>query len=201
MDGNADLALVRDVPRIAPGLPVILVTGFPSLETAIPSVHMSVSAYLKKPLDYVRVREHVLRATEQSRLYRSLTDIHHRLAIASEEFATIPGRLNHSCSPEDIVPLSLVRDLASVLSQVLALRAEVGCDDRDQSLCKLLDCRLHPNFQDAIHETIEVLKRTKTSFKSKELGVLRLRLESILEKTHELPAPYILRATLSRQSS
>ena len=37
MPGNFELEFIRDLPQIAEGLPVILVTGYPTLDTAIQS--------------------------------------------------------------------------------------------------------------------------------------------------------------------
>ena len=79
MEGNHDLALVRDSGRIVPGLPVILVTGHPSLETAIPSIELAVMAYLRKPVNYSEIRAQVRLATEQSTLHRAMSEIQQRL--------------------------------------------------------------------------------------------------------------------------
>jgi FixJ family two-component response regulator len=201
MEGNNDLALVRDTGRIVPGLPVILVTGHPSLETAIPSIHLAVIAYLRKPVDYVQIREQVRRATEHSAIHRTMTEIHRRLTAAAAEFAALQGQCSPHSDPSHLIPISLVRDVSSALTDILSLRAALGCQDGQQSLCSLLDCRIHPNYEDAIAETIEVLQRTKSSFKSKELGALRFRLESILENPHSLPRPHISCATISQRQS
>lgn len=46
MPGNPDLEFIRTIPQVAEGLPVILVTGYPSLRSAIDSLELPVSAYL-----------------------------------------------------------------------------------------------------------------------------------------------------------
>jgi CheY-like chemotaxis protein len=201
MEGNNDLALVRDSGRIAPGLPVILVTGHPSLETAIPSIQLAVMAYLRKPVDYALIRDQIRLATEHSTLHRTMTEIHQRLSSAAAEFAASQGQLSAHSEPAQLVPLSLVRDVSTALMQMLRLRASLGCEDGNQTLCSLLDCNMHPNYEDAIADTIEILRQTKSSFKSKELGALRLRLESVLEKPHFLPPSHISCATISQRQS
>jgi FixJ family two-component response regulator len=197
MEGNSDLSLVRDARQMVPGLPVILVTGHPSLETAVPSIQLSVMAYLKKPVDYSQLLEQVCQATQHSTIQRSMTEIHKRLSAVAEEFVSIQNESSPHSEHADLIPLSVVRDLSAVLSQILRLRATLGCQDGDQSICG--QCQIHPNYEDAIAETIEILKQTKNSFKSKELGGLRLRLESILQKPHYLPHPHLLRATISQR--
>jgi CheY-like chemotaxis protein len=54
MPGNGNLELVREMPRLAEGLPVILVTGYPSLKTAMESFQLPVAAYLPKPVELPR---------------------------------------------------------------------------------------------------------------------------------------------------
>ena len=50
MPGNRDLRVVASLPQLQAGLPVILVTGAPTVESAVRSVGLSVAAYLVKPL-------------------------------------------------------------------------------------------------------------------------------------------------------
>ncbi|MCH6545058.1 MAG: response regulator transcription factor [Deltaproteobacteria bacterium] len=61
MQGNSDLEFIKALPQIAEGMPVILVTGYPSLNSAIESVQLPVVAYLVKPFELnellVRVKD------------------------------------------------------------------------------------------------------------------------------------------------
>ncbi len=61
MPGNSDLEFISALPKIAEGMPVILVTGYPSLNSAIESVQLPVVAYLVKPFELnellVRVKD------------------------------------------------------------------------------------------------------------------------------------------------
>lgn len=52
MPGNPNLELIRDLPRLAQALPVILVTAYPSLDSAIQSIQLPVVAYLVKPVEF-----------------------------------------------------------------------------------------------------------------------------------------------------
>jgi len=51
MPGNQDLAFIRNVPSVLPGLPVMLMTAFPSLDYAIQPVEIPVAAFIVKPFD------------------------------------------------------------------------------------------------------------------------------------------------------
>jgi len=50
MPGDSELGLIRNMPDLAEGMPVILVTSHPWLGSAIESVRLGVKAYLVKPL-------------------------------------------------------------------------------------------------------------------------------------------------------
>ena len=62
MPGNAGLEFVEKLPEIAAALPVILLTGHPSVQSAARSVRLRVAAYLVKPCD----AEELLTLSEQA---------------------------------------------------------------------------------------------------------------------------------------
>jgi len=61
MPGNPDMSLIQGIPEPNAGIPVILMTGYPSAPTAIQAIDLSVLAYLVKPIDFedllLRVQE------------------------------------------------------------------------------------------------------------------------------------------------
>ena len=46
MPGNADLDLVQQVSHLSGGLPIIIITGFPSVRSAVACIELPVAAYL-----------------------------------------------------------------------------------------------------------------------------------------------------------
>lgn len=52
MPGNMQFELIEKLEHLAPAMPVILVTGYPSLDSAIRAVELPVIAYLIKPFDF-----------------------------------------------------------------------------------------------------------------------------------------------------
>ena len=79
MPGNSELEFVRDLPNIAENVPVILVTGYPLVNSAIESVKLRVEAYLIKPLDFQELLGHVHIAVEHFQVYCSVRNIKQRL--------------------------------------------------------------------------------------------------------------------------
>lgn len=66
MPGNPDMRLLREVQRNAEGMPVILVTGHPSVGTAIESIRLAVAAYLIKPIDFEELHRQIELLLERS---------------------------------------------------------------------------------------------------------------------------------------
>jgi DNA-binding NtrC family response regulator len=69
MPGNSDLKLAREVNRLQDGVPVVLVTGYPSMDTAVKAVELPVVAYIEKPVEFKkllsRVKSVILRMHKQ----------------------------------------------------------------------------------------------------------------------------------------
>ncbi len=167
MPGNRDLELMRDLPHIAPGLPVILLTGDPSLTSAASAVRLDAKAYLQKPPDLAELKT---LAQECIANYR----VHQSVRRQWEQFHAISLDLNQQLSVPRIVaadPLEfqdlerLFRALSDVV-RVSQVNSAPGAPHVGE----------HSELVSAVRETILVLEKTKRSFKSKQLGQLRERL-------------------------
>jgi signal transduction histidine kinase len=75
MEGNFELEFIQDLPQIATGMPVILVTGYPSLKTAIQSVQLPVVAYLVKPFEFKELLEQVQKSIKNYLFFKPVRNI------------------------------------------------------------------------------------------------------------------------------
>jgi DNA-binding response OmpR family regulator len=202
MPRNPDLRVVREARELDSQMPVILVTGYPSVDTAIRSVEMSVVAYLTKPVDFSELTPRVRTAVEQSQNRRALAAVRGRLSSCLSDLdAAQSKRLPPEGEPDELVSMATIRTLASCLSELLELAARLGTSSDAQSLCELLDCPQQGVHRRAILTTIQVLKETKDTFKSKVLANLRTELEGLLESPQESGARRESRAKVSIQGS
>ena len=71
MPGMDGLELLARAKRLAPGLEVILITGYASVPSAVDAMQQGAFHYLAKPLEPDQVRRAVARALEQARLRRA----------------------------------------------------------------------------------------------------------------------------------
>ena len=180
MPGNAALELVEKLPQVAAALPVILLTGHPSVQSAARSVRLRVVAYLVKPCEV----EELLAISEQAianhRTFRAVRANRHRLESWAEDLAQIEEVLRNAKGEEiagTLQPLFQVtlRNLLAVLLDLKQFTEALAQQPGKENALK--EMTLHRALRDAI----EVLERTKQSFKSKELGELRHRLQNLLQ--------------------
>ncbi len=184
MPHNPDLRLVRKAQELDSQMPIILVTAYPSMETAIRSVKMSVAAYLTKPPDFGELLQCVRTSIEYSRNRRVLSSLRSRLESCLLDLdAGLSKRPPRENEAEELVSIAMIRTLAACLSELLVLSTQSGAGWATQNLCELLDCPQRPVHRLAIVRTIDILKITKGTFKSKALADLRKGLESLIEDT------------------
>ncbi len=190
MPGNTDLEFIHELPNIAEGLPIILVTAYPSLKSAIQSVRLPVIAYLVKPLDVGELIGHIRASAERSKVRRAVgiarqqlqswrkeLDNIEKLADAKEDHATFV--------PVDAYLTLTLQNIVESLSGLRTLTESIADISGEQQVCRLLNCPRATRLNEGLKETIRVLEKTKRSFKSKELGELRRRLESLLDNEEE----------------
>ncbi|HKQ32475.1 MAG TPA: response regulator, partial [Thermodesulfobacteriota bacterium] len=73
MPVKSGIDLLGEIKRKDPNIPVILMTGFASLETAVEAVQEGAFDYLIKPLDYGKLRSVIEHAADRYELHRENT--------------------------------------------------------------------------------------------------------------------------------
>jgi len=184
--GNTELQLIRDMLAIAEGVPVILVTSRPSLRSAIRAVELPIQAYLVKPLNFEKeLLTHIHIAVKQFQLYRSVRSIKQRLQgwhnglVGIEELVKSDSRKVLSVSLDAFLELTF-QNILGALSDLKHLTRTFGGNSTQNEPCHLLNCPRLSLLADGLAETIEVLEKSKSAFKSKNLGEIRKKLESLL---------------------
>jgi CheY-like chemotaxis protein len=182
MPGNEGLALVRNAPQVAEGLPIILLTGHPTVDSAMQSVRLPVMAYLVKPADPKELAALAGQAVANSKAVRSLGASRLRLADWAKDLEKIEEALRVTPPSKSAAPLNsyLGVTLQNLLLILMDWKTVMEASPAGASAGE--SSRNGPVIA-ALRETIEVLERTKQSFKSRELGDLRRKLEELLENS------------------
>ena len=77
MPGNSHLELLHELQSLVPSMPVILVTAYPTVATAVGALRLSVFDYLIKPFEFAELRERVASVLTKGRVLRSAEDVRH----------------------------------------------------------------------------------------------------------------------------
>lgn len=178
MPGNPDLALIQDLPEPNRGLPVILMTGYPSAQTAIRAVNLSVLAYLVKPMEFQDLLEQVRRGVTQRQVQKAITGSARRIHAWAGELDQLAQGLGPSGGVRlpDVLGVMLGRMGESLLD--LKRLVDLGWDGAPA--CSVQSCPRLDRYDRLIRDGIETLEKTKGSFKSKVLEDLRLRMSASL---------------------
>ncbi|HYG34816.1 MAG TPA: response regulator, partial [Clostridia bacterium] len=181
MPGNIGLELIQSLPQVSRGLPVILLTGLPSVETAARSVRLAVAAYLVKPPDLDELLTLLRQLIPQYRRLRVLRDSRQHLQQWADELALLESNLQQPPMAGETSP-RLTGDYLRVTLRHLML--ELAALDRSLAACgpfepTATDLRQLDLVQ-ALRHTIGVIQKTRQNFHSKELAELRRQLQALL---------------------
>ena len=186
MPGNPKLELIRDMPRNAEGMPVILVTGYPSLNTAVQSIQLPVVAYMIKPIDMDELLEEMNGAIGNFRIYRAICNTRQNLEDWRRDLDGVEQLMSKKASDTPFVPVDAfvtltLNNVVAALSDIRNVTETLAKITSEQNVCQLLSCPRLDALTNALLETIDVLEKTKSSFKSKDLGELRRNLEELVK--------------------
>ena len=92
MPGGSGLELLEKVKQKLPGLPVIIMTAFSDLDSAVSSFQVGAFDYLPKPFDLTKAVELIRRAVEESQ----------REEVAEERMAAAPEMLGQAPAMQDV---------------------------------------------------------------------------------------------------
>jgi CheY-like chemotaxis protein len=180
MPGNAGLELIESLPSVIAGLPVILLTGNPTVETASRSVRLRVLAYLTKPPAFDELLQLIKFAVGERWNARMLQASRVRIQNWDREVERLqqllqqPAGADRQTAMQSYLRLTL-RNLVVGLVELENLLVQ---DGERLGTDELMEKQ---GLQQAVRKTIAVLQRTKDHFKSKELGELRRELEALID--------------------
>jgi DNA-binding response OmpR family regulator len=166
---------IADISGANQGVPVIFLTGSPSIDTAIRSVRLRVAAYLVKPPDLDELSLLVRREVATYRNRRILAASREHLHQWDDELA----HLEQSADAPNAQPLVnylqiTLRHFATVLGELDQSVSTLAANDAGRAALAQIDLIA------SLRRTVQVLEKSREHFKSKELGELRRELASIL---------------------
>jgi FixJ family two-component response regulator len=189
MNGNDDLQLVKEAPRIAEGLSIVIVTGHPTVKTAVEAIHEQIDAYLVKPFEEKDLLEAVGRSLQRARTRRAIRESRDHLAAWSGELtklleSSVPAdRTARPLPVEAFIGLTFRNIITAVSGLQMVMESLVRQGIRPPiEACRLFECPRLDKLTNATVETVDVLLATRNSFKSVVLADHRKRLQDMLRE-------------------
>jgi len=190
MPGNTNLELIQRVQEIAAGMPVILVTGHSTVQTAVEAFRLPVAAYIEKPLKFAELLIEVRKCVGLSVMHRTLRDTRQRLGDSCrklEEMETLfSSRVDTATanSVDAFVELTLGNIVGS-LSDLRSVTESLSHSGEGEGRPEVVAWTRLDGSRKALREAIDVLETTKHKFKSKQLGALRHKLQVAIDQLEE----------------
>jgi DNA-binding response OmpR family regulator len=186
MPGNEELGLIRQVAAEASGLPIIIVTGFPSTRSAIASIELPVAAYLLKPVQLPLLLDRVGSAINRFKSLQAMRAAEERVRSWRAEFNRMVEEQQSAqgdrqeTGSDGFLALTL-RNLVASLSDLQRLGVALAAPELAQHLCTLLGCPRGADLEQAARQALAVLESAKDRLSSPTIRELRHRLEQLLE--------------------
>lgn len=191
MPGNLNLELVKKVAADTPATSVILITGYPSQQTAITAVQLPIAAYMLKPVDFPELLQKVKSAVKSSRLHKTVIRTKNNLIKWVGELENIELSLRHSKRDAFDGALKSFLDIttAKIDETFENIRLVTGLLDDlkpNTQICNIMHCPRLADLTDGIQEAIISIEKSREVYKSKQLAEIRVKLEKMLDNTQKL---------------
>ena len=193
MPGNSNLELIKQLSENTPAVKVILVTAYPSQQTAMEAVPLSVAAYLVKPVDFPELLQKTKSAVKMSQLHRTIAATKKNLQQWIGELEAIELFLqkgkggSFEAALKNFLEVTTFRtdDTFKNIQQATGLLDTL----RPQTeICEIVRCTALEELTEGIKQAITTLKESRDIHKSKQLGKVRITLEKLLKNIEKNPA-------------
>jgi len=186
MPGNLNLELVKKAVSEHPAMSIILITGYPSQQTAIAAVTLPVTAYILKPLDFPELLQKTKSAVKASMLYKTVNRTKNNLMKWVEELENIELTLQQN--RYDAFDTALKSFLSITTAKIdetfenIRLVTFLLDDIKPHTqVCKIMYCPKLSDLTDGIQQAVNSIKKSREIYKSKQLAEIRTKLEKLLE--------------------
>ncbi|MDQ8203869.1 response regulator [Pelagicoccus sp. SDUM812003] len=181
--GAHGLDLVRWVGSYVEGLPIILVSANPDLQTARKAIQLPVVAYLEKPLGMEELVKEIERELDRQAIFRRLLEIREAVVESLSRIKDDGEELKRLPSEHQAKVSSLLASVEALTEQMNEIESLGNADLRVLALAKRRE------LEKALLAAVEALNATRRQFRSKELARLRRYLESVLEDAKRVQTP------------
>ncbi len=186
MPGNEDNSFLHELADNYSSLPIILITGYPTLDTALASLNMTVIAYLVKPYEMKELLLQIERGLKAAHVNSMIHDSQSRLEEWRKQLKEIESGSGAAVRGDGTNQVKAFTNIAiqNIMEMLVDVKTMVGAisESESQNQEELFNCPQCRKYEESIEDAVEVLEATRHAFKSKQLGELRKKLVEVIEK-------------------
>jgi CheY-like chemotaxis protein len=189
MPGNSDLELIKQINVLYPSIIVILITAYPSQQTAIEAIGLRVTGYIVKPFDFNDFSKTIDSAIKNCKLLKIVKKTKEDLLqwISEMEYIELAMRKGKSDFFENTLNSFLIVNadkISDIFENIRYISNLIGQINPDTRICDVMQCPKLTELTKGIIESVASIQKTKELFKSKQLGTVREKLEKLLDDTN-----------------
>jgi DNA-binding response OmpR family regulator len=186
MPGNWNLELVKQLSQTSSAVSIILITAYPSQQTAVDAIHLPVTAYLVKPVDFPQLLQKTRDAVKISRLYKIIAATRKNLQQWIGELETIELSLQNGKRDTFETVLKSFLDITTfkIDDTFNSIHQAINLLDSlkpSMQICRLMQCPPLSELTEGLEQSIKSLKQSRELYKSKQLAKVRTKLEKLLK--------------------
>jgi len=179
MPGNRIMEMVSELREQSKLMPVIVVTGYPSVPTAVESVRLHVLEYMIKPVNFPALLDAVKRGIQHKRALGTLSQARKEAEQHTRGLSALEETLS-------AFPLSMDEEASQALLGELIHAPQISKHRQPASgVTSTPSMTDYFRLRESVFHTIQILQKTKNAFRSKDLAGLRKYLETVLSETTE----------------
>ena len=177
MPGNRIMEKVSQLREQAKIMPVIVVTGYPSVPTAVESVRLNVLEYMIKPVNFPALLDVVKRGIHHKRTLGTVAHARQDAENRTQALSALEETLRTFRLPEQ------PEKPQATLTQFTNLPRHSSQEQPGAGASAAPSMTDYFRLRESVFHTIQVLQKTKSAFRSKDLAGLRKYLETVLGET------------------
>ena len=184
--GDNNLALIHEIRRLQPGVPVILIAQRPATQTTIESLKSVDADYLVKSSNVSEWLSEVRKSIESYRVLNELRENHRQVAKSLQDLEGIQEAMKRGAGekPEDLDHACLepiIKNIAQSVGKLQRFGEFLARQKSEQAEHKWLNAREKEALIQTLRKGVTALEKSRASFKSKELGDLRHELSILAD--------------------
>jgi AmiR/NasT family two-component response regulator len=184
-DGESQRQSIREIFHENTTVPVILIAKFFSPEFLLEAFNLPIIACFVDPVTPEQLKKSVSDAVQISCISKANQLIRQQLGEWDKQLAVIEKNCTQNSRSARFLTVSDFMDISfynilNIVKDLRFLSKSLVNPNVEPEACHMMDCPRLDILNKALHETIDVLELTKNAFKSRELGLIRRKLEGIM---------------------